>query len=167
MKKDALKLSWTLAIFVGVLCLFYNIAGNPLNTDGGTIAYCFVGFACTVALGMEPKKFPHYMLSSLAGWGWGYLLFWLLTYVTCPLLGTLPGNLVGGLIFGIVAFYLHLGVFENTVLGCAPLLVCSIATCFATSFSVWAMLSLLLGVICACLVLPLNSVWSRKSKAKS
>ena len=164
MKKDALKLSWTLAIFVGILCLVYNIPGFPL---GATIGYCFIGFACTVALGMEPKRLPHYFVSALSGWAWGYLFFWLLTIVTIPILGTLAGYLVGGLIFGIVAFYLHLGVFENTVLCYAPLMVCGVSTCFITGFygaEVQAMISILLGVVCACLVLPVNSLWSKKSK---
>ena len=164
MKKDALKLSWTLAIFVGILCLLYNIPGFPL---GATIGYCFIGFACTVALGMETKQLPHYFISALSGWAWGYLFFWLLTIVTIPILGTLLGYLVGGLIFGIVAFYLHLGVVENTVLCYAPLMVCGVSTCFITGFygaEVQAMISLLVGVVCACLVLPVNSLWSRKDK---
>ena len=164
MNKDALKLSVTLAVFVGFLCLIYNIPNFPL---GATIGYCFVGFACTVALGMDPKKLPHYFISALSGWAWGYLFFWLLTLATVPLLGDMGGNLIGGMIFGIVAFYLYLGVFQNTVLRYAPLMVCSVSTCFLTGFygaEVQAMISVLFGVICAGLVMPANSLWRSKNK---
>ena len=168
MNKDALKLAWTISIFVGVLCMLYNWSGNPLIKDGSTVGYCFIGFACTVALGMEPKKFPHYFISTLAGWVWAVIMGWWLGLCT-GLIGVLPGMLIGGIIFGIILCYLHIGVFANTVLCFTPLVFVSIATCFdcggpflTNPHTVQAMLSVLFGVICACLVMPLNSLWSKK-----